>query len=88
MHARPAALEGKDGMSYSVDILTDATGDPARPFGAYFIFLRWKRTGDQGVEGHLESDLLAWGADKASAKAALGAFLIEDVQRILDGLIP
>jgi hypothetical protein len=43
VHSRPAALEGRDGMSYSLDLLTDATGDAARPFGAYLIFVRWSR---------------------------------------------
>jgi hypothetical protein len=87
VHARPAALEGRDGFSYSVEIMTDATGDAARPWGAYLLFLQWKRIGEQSVAGHLESDFLAWGADRGSAKAALGAWLIEDVQRALDGLI-
>jgi hypothetical protein len=87
VHARPAALEGRDGFSYSVEIMADATGDAARPWGAYFLFLQWKRIGEQAVAGHLESDFLAWGPDRKEAKVALGAFLIEDVQRVLDGLI-
>ncbi len=87
VHARPAALEGSDGLPYSVEILVDATGDRARPFGAYFFFPRWRRVGEEGVEGHLESGFLAWGADRVEARDALGAFLIPDVQRILDDLI-
>lgn len=87
VHARPAAFEGRDGLSYSVEILTDRTGDEARPWGAYFLFLQWKKMGEQGVAGHFESDFLAWGADRAAAKAALGALLVDEVQRILDGLI-
>jgi hypothetical protein len=87
VHARPASLEGRDGMPYSVEVMTDRTGDPARPVGAYFLFPRWRRVGEEGVEGHLESDFLAWGADRDAARAALGAWLITDVQRVLDGLI-
>lgn len=87
VHARPAALEGRDGMPYSVEILVDATGDATRPFGAYFFFPRWRRVGEEGVEGHLESGFLAWGMDRVAAREALGAFLIADVQRILDELI-
>lgn len=88
VHARPAALEGRDGMPYSVEIMTDRTGEGDEAYGAYFFFPRWKRIGEEGVEGHLETDHLAWGPDRASAKAKLGALLIEDVQRLLDGLIP
>lgn len=87
VHARPAALEGPDGLSYSVEILADATGEPARPFGAYFLFLQWKRMGEQGIAGHLESAFLAWGDDRAAARAALGAMMLEEVQRVLDTLI-
>lgn len=89
VHARPAALEGRDGMSYSVEILTDRTGEdvPGRRYGAYFMFLQWKRMGKQGIAGHLESEFLAWAEEADAARAALGAMLIEDVQRILDALI-
>lgn len=87
VHARPAAFEGRDGYSYSVEILTDGTADPAGPVGAYFLFVQWKRFGEQGVEGHLESAFLAHGRDAVSAKAALGAMSVEEVQRHLDTLI-
>jgi hypothetical protein len=92
VHARPATLEGSDGMSYSVEVLADrATAPPAGggepAFGAYFLFLQWKRIGEQGVAGHLESDFLAWGEDKAAAVASLGAMPITDVQRTLESLI-
>jgi len=87
VHARPAALEGRDGWSYSVEILTDSTGEPERPFGAYFLFVQWKRLGAQGVAGHLESEFRAWGADRPAAQDALGAMFVEEVQRELDALI-
>lgn len=84
VHARPAAFEGKDGMSYSVSLEVEPTGDPDRPQGAYFLFLRWRRMGQQGVEGHLETDFLAHGSTAAEAKAALGAWPLNEVKRVLD----
>ena len=87
VHARPAAFEGRDGYSYSVEILADRTDDAERPFGAFFLFVKWKRFGEQAVEGHLESAFLAHGGDADAASAALGAMMIEDVQRHLDALI-
>ena len=87
VHARPAAFEGTDGMSYSVEILADATGDPARPWGAYLLFLRWRRLGASGVEGHLESDFLRWGATEAEARAAAGAMPLEEAKAVLDALV-
>jgi hypothetical protein len=87
VHARPAALEGRDGMSYSIEILADATGDPARPMGAFLLFVQWKRIGEQGVEGHFESDFLAWGETAPQARRTLGAWPLADAQRVLDGLI-
>lgn len=97
VHARPAAFEGPDGWSYSVEILADrvgavpppASGDgtAAEAFGAFFLFVQWKRFGAQGVEGHLESGFLAHGPDARAAKAALGAMPVEEVQRVLDALV-
>ena len=87
VHARPAAFQGSDGLSYSVAIETDRTGEEARPVGAYFLFVRWRRLGTQGVEGHLESPFLAWGTTAAEAQAALGAMTLEKVKEILDELI-
>jgi hypothetical protein len=79
VHARPAAFEGPDGFSYSVAIEAEATGDAERPYAAYFLFLRWRRIGAQGVDGHLESDYLAYGATPDEARAALGAWQLSDV---------
>ncbi len=87
VHARPAAFEGRDGYSYSVEILADAGADSDAPFGAFFLFVQWKRFGEQGVEGHLESPFLARGHDVGAAKAALGAMTVEEVQRQLDAWI-
>ena len=87
VHARPAAFEGSDGLSYSVAIEADRTDDPARPFGAYFLFVRWRRLGTQGVEGHLESPFLAYGATASEATSTLGAMALEEVKAILDDLV-
>jgi len=87
VHARPAAFDGRDGLSYSVEILSDRVDAPEGRFGAFFLFVQWKRMGEQGVEGHLESGFLAHGDDSHAAKAALGAMPVEEVQRILDALI-
>ena len=87
VHARPAAFEGSDGMSYSVEIMVDETGIIGRPFGAYFLFLRWRRMGTQGIEGHLETDYIAYGATEAAARAAIGAMTLNAVKQLLDDLI-
>lgn len=87
VHARPAAFQGSDGMSYSVAIETDRTGDAGRPVGAYFLFVRWRRLGGQGVEGHLETPFLGWGATAGEAVAALGAMPLAEVKAILEDLI-
>jgi hypothetical protein len=87
VHARPAALEGSDGMSYSVEILTERAGDGPRAYGAFFLFMQWTRMGEQGVAGHLESDSLAWGPDRDAATQQLGAWPIERVQALLEDLI-
>ena len=87
VHARPAAFEGRDGFSYSVELLADRTGEAGRPWGAFLLFVQWKRFGEQGVHGHLESGFLAWGATRAVALAALGTMDVVEVQGVLDGLI-
>ena len=89
VHARPAAFQGSDGLSYSVAIETDRTGDADQggPFGAYFLFVRWRRLGTQGVEGHLESAFLAFGDTPAAAASSLGAMPLGEVKAILDDLI-
>jgi hypothetical protein len=86
VHARPAAFEGSDGLSYSVDIAVDETGEPNTPVGAYLLFVRWSR-GEPGVAGHLESDFLVRAPDESTARARIGAMLLDDVKRLLDQLI-
>jgi hypothetical protein len=87
VHSRPAAFEGSDGMSYSVEIVVDETEIVGRPFGAYFLFLRWRRIGSQGIEGHLETDYLAYGLTEDDARAAIGAMPLNAVKELLEQLI-
>ena len=88
VHDRPAAFEGSDGFSYSVELLADDTGEAgARRHAAYLFFVRWARVGSSSPMGHLESDYLAWGASEADALAELGALRLSEVTRILDELI-
>lgn len=74
-------------MSYSVEIVVDETDIAGRPFGAYFMFLRWRRVGVQGIEGHLETDYLAYGTTEEAARTAIGAMTLDAVKRLLDELI-
>jgi hypothetical protein len=87
VHARPAAFEGSDGLSYSVEIVVDETGIPDRPFGAYFMFLRWRRIGAQGIEGHLETDYLTYGSSDDAAREAIGAMTLSEVKAVMEQLI-
>jgi hypothetical protein len=87
VHDRPAAFEGSDGFSYSVEIVTDSTGDTAQPYAAYLLFVRWARIGAQSPEGHLETDYLATATTEAEARAALGAWQLASVKATLDTLI-
>lgn len=84
VHGRPAALEGPDGLAYSVEILTDASDDQARGrFAAYFLFLRWARIGEERVEGHIETGFLEFAESPDGAHRALGAWSIERVRDVL-----
>jgi hypothetical protein len=88
VHARPAAFEGIDGMPYSVDVLVDDTGEPgAAAYAAYLLFMRWRRVGEPGVEGHLETDYLTRGATESAARGALAAMPLAEVKATLDALI-
>ena len=87
VHARPAAFEGMDGMPYSVDVLVEETLEHGGPFAAYLLFMRWRRIGEPGVEGHLESDYLARGASEREARAALERMSLAEVKGVLDALI-
>jgi hypothetical protein len=87
VHDRPAAFAGPDGFSYSAEILTDATDDAARPFGAYLLFVRWARVGAASPAGHVESAFVAYGRTTDEAARAAGALKLSAVKQILDELI-
>src|SRR4051812_34954442 len=87
VHSRPPAFEGADGMSYSVEIVTDETGDRGAPWAAYLLFVRWRRIGSSSPEGHLETGYLASGATEAEVVASLGAWPLLEVKRALDALV-
>ena len=88
VHDRPAAFEGSDGFSYSVEILAQHEIDDAdEPWGAFFLFVKWARIGAQTPEGHLESDWVARGATEQEAIARAGAQSLSSVSALLDSLI-
>ncbi len=87
VHDRPAAFEGSDGFSYSVELMTEETGDAAAPWAAFFLFVKWSRLGAQSPEGHLETEYLLTAASEADARAALGETPLSEVKALLDRLI-
>jgi hypothetical protein len=86
VHDRPAAFEGSDGASYSVEIVTDSSGERNRPFAAYLLFVRW-RQGDPVASGHLETEFIAYANSEDEARALVGALSLNEVKARLDGLI-
>ena len=86
VHDRPAAFEGSDGASYSVEIVGDTSGEKQRPFAAYLLFVRWGQ-GDPVASGHLETDFLAFAATEEEARKMVGALSLNEVKLKLDGLI-
>ena len=87
VHDRPAAFEGSDGFSYSVEILSERDDVARPPWAAFFLFVRWARIGAQSPEGHLESDYLARGESEAEAREHISAVSLVEVKRVLDALI-
>jgi hypothetical protein len=87
VHGRPAAFEGTDGISYSVEIVTSPTGDPERPWGAYLLFVRWSRIGATTPSGHLETDYLAEADTQEDARAIVGALSLAEVRGVLHAAI-
>jgi len=87
VHARPAAFDGPDGLPYSVDLLCDLSGDADRPWGGALMFLRWRRIGEPGIDGHVESDFLVYGQHEDEVRAALGALTLDAVKATLDALV-
>jgi hypothetical protein len=86
-HGRPAAFEGTDGLSYSVEIVATPTGHPDRPWGAYLLFVQWARVGGASPSGHLETDFLAESDTEADARAIVGALTLGQVRAALHEMI-
>ena len=87
VHGRPAAFDGIDGLSYSVELATDSTGEAARPYGAFILFLRWNETADPVVTGHLETPFLEYGATAQEARTRLGLMTLAAVRETLNRMI-
>jgi len=87
VHGRPAAFEGSDGLSYSVEIVTAPTGHPEHPWGAYLLFVQWARIGGTSPSGHLESDFLAESDSERDARAVVGELSLGEVRGVLHALI-
>lgn len=87
VHGRAAAFEGCDGEPYTAAVETDASDeDPALPWAAYLVFVRWAQTGS-AVMGHIETGDLATAATEDEARAALEALPLARVRQILDETI-
>jgi hypothetical protein len=86
VHDRPAAFEGADGASYSVEIVSDTSGEKGRPFAAYLLFVRWGH-GDPVASGHLETEFLAYADSEVEARSMVGAMRLNEVKAKLDSLI-
>ena len=76
VHDRPAAFEGSDGASYSVEIVTDTSGEKDRPFAAYLLFVRWR-----------QGDPVAFAESEEEARKMVGALHLNEVKTKLDALI-
>jgi hypothetical protein len=85
-HERVPAFEGSDGQPYTVDIDTEETGDPARPWAAFLVFVRWADTG-AGIMGHVTSDDIAHGDSEDDARAAALELTLYQLKNELDRAI-
>ena len=87
VHGRPAAFEGSDGFSYSVEIVSAATGHEEHPWGAYLLFVQWARIGGTSPSGHLETDFLAEADTENDARGIVGELSLSQVRGALHELI-
>ncbi len=86
VHARPPAFEGSDGTSYSVEVMTDTTGETSRPWAGYLMFIRW-RPGDPVAMGHVETAYLRYGSSEDEVRAAVGAMQLNEALAALNHAI-
>jgi hypothetical protein len=87
VHDRPAAFEGADGFSYSVELVAEPGGGPDGAWAGWILFVKWARVGAQTPEGHLETDYLVHADSEGEALRALGSLRLSEVKRHLDELI-
>lgn len=85
-HDRVPAFDGSDGMPYTVDVDTEATGDAERPWVAFLVFLRWAATG-AGIMGHVESGDIAYGETDEAARQAVRELTLYEIKTELDAAI-
>lgn len=85
-HDRVPAFEGSDGQPYTVDIDTEETGDPERPWAGFLVFLRWAATG-AGIMGHVVSDDVVWGASEHEARERALELTLFELKEELDRAI-
>ncbi len=85
-HERVPAFEGSDGQPYTVDVDTEQTGDPDRPWAGFLVFLRWAATG-AGIMGHVTSDDVAHGRTEEDARAAVLGLTLYELKEELDRAI-
>ena len=83
VHARPPAFEGKDGASYSAEVMTDETGDAANPWAGYLFFVRYGQ-GDPVASGHVETGYLRFAATEEEARALVGAMPLNEAVAALN----
>lgn len=86
VHSRPPAFEGKDGASYSVEIMTDETGDPSLPWAGYLLFVRYRR-GDPVASGHVETGYLRFAKTEEGARVEVGAMQLNEALAELNNAI-
>ena len=83
VHARPAAFEGSDGMSYSVEIVVDETEIVGRPFGAYFLFLRWREWASRASRAISRPTTWRTAQPRMQRGRTIGAMTLGDVKELL-----
>jgi hypothetical protein len=87
VHGRPAAFEGPDGLSYSVEIVTAPTGHPEHAWGAYLLFVQWARVGATTPSGHVETDFLAEADTESDAHAVVASLGLAEVRAALHAAV-
>lgn len=86
VHGRPATVDAPDGFPYSIARLADAlSDDPRGAYAAFLIFLRWRRIGEEGVEGHVETEYLEFADSRDAALEKLGAWPLARALEVLNG---